>query len=159
MDELTKQLAAEYDLAKLRQECQDFKRQADREKYRDITNRYAKLVRKQENAFLHDYSKRLRQAARRIAEERGLNFDKTIKTKDAFSKRQTKALKKLATGDVHNHHLRSVAAIRAREAHELDVLRDTVRLREARENAPQQAPNLLTGGRDDAQRLTHRVKP
>lgn len=157
MDDLTKQLAAEYNLAKLRRDCQDFTRLADREKYREITQRYSKLVKEQVKAYERDYSKRLTMAGRRIAEKEGLNFDKLIKAKDPLSKRQTKTLKKLAHRDVQSDHLRRVATIRHREAQELHDLRDTVRLREAGQHK-QQMPKLITDGRADAKRMTLRPK-
>lgn len=158
MDDLTKQLAAEYDLATLRRDCQDFTRLTDREKYRDIMQRHAKTVKDQVTAYERDYGKRLTMAGRRIAEKEGLNFDKLIKAKDALSRRQTKTLKKLAHREVQADHLRRVSVIRHREAQEVFDLRDTVRLREAGAQKPQHAPKLLTDGRADAERMTLRPK-
>ena len=158
MDDLTKQLATEYDLATLRRDCQDFPRVADREKYREITHRYAKMVKDQTKAYERDYSKRLTMAGRRIAEEKGLNFDKLIKAKDSLSKPQTKLLKRLAHRDIQSDQLRRISVIRNRETQELSDLRDTVRLREAGHETPQQSPKLLTDGRADAERMTLRPK-
>jgi hypothetical protein len=158
MDDLTKKLAAEYDLAMLYRDCEDFSRPTDREKYRKIRRRYAKMVKDQTKAYERDYSKRLTMAGRRIAEEKGLNFDKLIKAKDPLSKRQTKLLKRLAHRDIQSDHLRRVAVIRNRMAQELSDLRDTVRMREAGQETPQQSPKLLTDGRADAERMTLRPK-
>lgn len=158
MDDLTKQLAAEYDLASLRRDCQDFPRLSDREKYREITHRYAKAVKDQVKAYEDDYSKRLTMAGRWIAKKQGLNFDKLVKAKDSLSKRQTKILKRLAHREVQSDHLRRVAVLRHREAQELFDLRDTVQLRATKQQNATDAPRLLTDRREGPARPIQRPK-
>ena len=130
MDDLTKQLAAEYDLANLRRAAERFSRYQDREKALQINARYTKAEKEQVRAYEHDYERRVDMAARQIAKERGFDLDTLKKARDPQSKRRAYQLRGLGHRDVQNDHLRRIAVLRNREAKELGDLVQTVRLRE-----------------------------
>lgn len=158
MDDLTKRLAAEYNLNALREEAEAFRRPVDREKYRMISDRYGQIVREQVRIYERDLDKRLVMAGKQIAKRNGIDFDKLVKAKDFKSRRRIKALKRLANRDVQSDHLRRIAVLRNREAQELHTLVDTVRQREAQTDAPKQPIKLLTDGRDAPDRQVFKPK-
>lgn len=157
MDDLTKQLAVEYDLAGLRRAAERFSRYQDREKALQINARYAKAEKEQVRAYEREYERRVDRAARQIAKERGLDLDILNKARDPQSKRRAHQLRGLGHRDVQNDHLRRIAVLRNREAKELGDLVGTVRLREtALSNA--ETPRQITDQRHSPDRQVLHMK-
>lgn len=156
MDDLTKQLAAEYDLAGLRRTAEHFSRYQDREKARQINARYTKAKRDQVRAYEREYECRVDQASTHLAKRRGFDLDGLKKATDPQSKRRVHQLRGLGHRDVQNDHLRRIAVLRNREAGELKDLVETVRQRETALTYVKQ-PKRLTDQRNDPARRSFRL--
>jgi len=159
MDDLIKELQGEYNLSRLRMIGEGLPRSVDREKYQMIRRKYRRTVQRQVERYQRNFETRRDMALKRIAERKGYNFKRLMKSKNKELKAKLRRLDQLAARDVHRDHLRRIAILKHSEARELEGLIKTVRQRQNPKAEKTHSIKLLTDGHRDPERQIFKPNP